>query len=138
MENEKIQSFLKTIDESLERLTAKQHISLQEYQKSWELQSAVEREFQKAIQSAMDITLRIITIKNFRHPDEYLTGFDILAENNVIPEEFTEKMKNLVRFRNILVHEYFKINPEKVWQHLQTSLDTLRQFAKYIVTFLEK
>jgi uncharacterized protein YutE (UPF0331/DUF86 family) len=72
----------------------------------------------------------------FRHSDDYPGIFDVLAENQVIPHDFSEKMKEPVRFRNILVHEYFRLDILKVYEHLQNDPDILEQFAKYLIKFL--
>ena len=42
----------------------------------------------------------------------------------------------MVGLRNILVHEYIKIDPKQIYQHLQ-NLDDFRTFQKHIVKLLE-
>lgn len=66
---------------------------------------------------------------------------------NVIKERLLEIDENLkilfairilpmAGLRNILIHEYFKIDLERIYQHLQ-NLEDFRTFQKHIIKFLK-
>ena len=55
----------------------------------------------------------------------------------IIPRSFADKLANLAGFRNILVHDYTKVKPAKVYANLER-LDDFHDFARYITTYLEK
>ena len=137
LQNEKLQSFLNTIKEKIGKLEGRRGITLEEYRGNYDLQKIVERELQEAIQAVIDSSIRIIALNNFRHSDDYVGVFDSLLENKVIPSDFVPKIKDLVRFRNILIHQYFRVDPEKVYTHLQNDPEILDRFLRYIVSFLE-
>jgi len=45
-------------------------------------------------------------------------------------------MKGIVRFRNILVHNYLEIDPEIVYKNFKNNLDDFRNFSKEIAKFV--
>ena len=113
-------------------------LGFKEYLEDWEFQHIVERAFQQAIQSCIDIGARLIAQNNFSKADDFHGVFDVLSQEKVISGELAEKMKEMVGFRNALVHEYRQIKHEKVYRHLQESLGVFQKFAESIIKFLEK
>lgn len=138
VKNNIIADLLKIVDESIKHLRTKQNISGKQYEKNWESQSIVEHEFQRAVQSCIDIGARLIAQRNFSKADDFHSIFAVLSQEKVIPEKLTKKMKEMVGFRNALVHEYRWIKHEEVYRHLQESLGVFQKFANQIINFLEK
>jgi len=85
----------------------------------------------------MDITNYIIARKNLHVPNEEENIFQVLAQNGIIEDSLAERMKGMVNFRNILVHEYMEIDNEIVHQHLNENLKDFDSFARSIVDYLE-
>ncbi|KUO51410.1 MAG: hypothetical protein APF76_13645 [Desulfitibacter sp. BRH_c19] len=50
----------------------------------------------------------------FGIPQSTRDAFDFLSENKVIDELLAERLKGMVGFRNIAIHDYRKINLEIV------------------------
>lgn len=131
--NEIINSLKQIVQTELNLLKSKQNISKEEYVQNIELQHIVERAFHQAIHACIDIGARIISLKNLSPPKSYHEIFDILSGENIIPKEIGIRMRKLVSFQNILVHEYHKIKyDEEVHSHLQESLDIIREFIEFI------
>lgn len=61
----------------------------------------------------------------------------VLAELEVIPKEFSKKLSNMVGFRNILVHDYTKIEAEIIVKILKNDLIDFVLFISYINTWME-
>lgn len=136
MENEKIAEFLKVIREALDMLREFQSVRLEGYRKDRKVQDIVEREFERAILACIDIGARIISIRGFSPASSYVEVFDVLHRNGVLPEDLAEEMQDLARFRNVLAHEYFRINPDIVHQNLQNSLERFVTFSRCVVGYL--
>jgi uncharacterized protein YutE (UPF0331/DUF86 family) len=49
-----------------------------------------------------------------------------------------EALESIAGFRNILVHDYLRLDRELVHQFLRTRLDALRRFAADIADFLSR
>lgn len=61
-----------------------------------------------------------------------------LGEAKVLPEKFAKENEGMARFRNLLIHDYIKVDLKQVYQNLQKAPDIFRKFAKYYLKFLEK
>ncbi len=111
-------------------------LDLKEYLSNEDLQAAVERRLQLAAQICIDITNYLLARLRLELPEEEENIFLSLAKGKVISRESAEKMKGLVRFRNILVHEYLMVDPELVYKNLQENLDDFRRFIAEITRYI--
>jgi uncharacterized protein with HEPN domain len=78
-----------------------------------------------------------ITFEEFEANHQILTAslynFIIIGEAvKNLPETLRQKYvqvewKGVVAFRDILAHQYFRINPEIIWDTIQNKLPTLKQ-----------
>ena len=89
-----------------------------------------------SIQSCIDIANRLIAQKDLRRPTTYKEAFEILIDASVIPRELGEELADLAGFRNVLVHIYWRLDLQRVYEILQHGLAPLRQFRDIIRQFL--
>ena len=61
-----------------------------------------------------------------------LKGFAILGEAGILPQDLSQNLQQMARFRNMLVHVYWKVDYDRVYQILQRHLDDLRAFVRVI------
>lgn len=59
-----------------------------------------------------------------------------MGEIGVIPPEFARQIAPIAGFRNILVHEYLRLDWGLVYQNLQR-LDDLHNFREHVVGWLQ-
>ncbi len=132
-----IQARLKKLDECYKSLERFRLLPLEDYLKSEDTQAIVERKLQIAIQTCMDIANYLIAHRNLKIPDDEGNIFAALAEAGIISKELAHRMRGMVNFRNILVHEYLEIDHEIVHRTLTQRLDDCDDFAQAIVSFLK-
>lgn len=82
-------------------------------------------------QVCMDIAGYLIAQLGLRSPAEPEIVFAVL-EQSILPRELAKRMAGMVRFRNILVHDYLEIDSYIVHTSLAGELDDFAQFAKII------
>lgn len=92
-----------------------------------DLIAGVERYFQTAIQSLVDIANHLIALKHWRKPESAADSFLVLAEGGWLSHEMAREMEGWVKFRNIIVHEYAEIDLEEEYERLTKGLDRLRK-----------
>lgn len=107
-----------------------------ELENNYQLRSAVERNFQLSIESAIDIGEIIISREGFERPEMYRSVFLILGKNGIIPTNFAEEFAQAAGFRNILVHMYENIDIDILHMFLSEKLDDFDEFARYIAEYL--
>ncbi|WP_094227150.1 type VII toxin-antitoxin system HepT family RNase toxin [Methanolobus psychrotolerans] len=120
-------SYLKSVDASSAGL-----------EDNYELRSAVERNFQLAIESAIDIGEIIISREGLERPEVYRSVFLILGKNGIIPANFAEDFAQAAGFRNVLVHMYEGIDVDILHMFLTERLEDFDEFARYIVEYLSR
>jgi len=112
-------------------------ITIDQYKKDWKIQRIVERTLQIMIEICIDISNHIISDNKYRIPQNNAESFEILFENNIINKKLKDTMKKMVGFRNIIVHEYFEIDPEIVVNILKSKLNDFKKFEKAVIKFLK-
>jgi len=126
------------LDKALQILQQSSEISYEELISNAVLLSAVERNFQVSIECILDIGNHVIAEKGFESPDESADIIRIMGEENLVPSEYSVRIKGMTGFRNILIHEYTEIDYHLLYDYLTNHLDDFREFARYISVFLEK
>jgi uncharacterized protein YutE (UPF0331/DUF86 family) len=59
-----------------------------------------------------------------------------LAEEGLISFELSQNLQKMARFRNLLIHVYWAVDYETVYEILHTGLDDLRLFMKAVTESL--
>jgi len=102
------------------------------------LRKAVERALQVAIEACLDIAHHIISEEGFRYPESSADAFKVLGEEGIIPSELLPKLVNMAKFRNVLVHEYVRLDNSVIYGVLKKHLGDFEEFARAILSYLER
>lgn len=94
--------------------------------------------FQVSIETCINIGTHIISSYRLGLPKEYAEVFRILKNNNILSEDLENKLILMVRFRNRLVHLYWDIDDEMIFEYLQEHLNDFQLFRKEVTSFLSK
>lgn len=138
MDTDPILARLQKLDDYLTKLRARADLSEVEYLVDSDQQDIVERNLQLAIQICIDVAGYIIAYKGLRSPDKLENVFEVLGEAGIISPSLASRMVGMVRFRNILVHNYLDIDSTIVYEHLTHQLDDFEAFARAILEFVEE
>jgi len=90
---------------------------------------------QRAIQSSIDLAAHIVADEGWGVPAELRENFDLLSENRVISDDLTLRLRKMVGFRNIAVHEYQAINVEILKSILQHNLRDIEDFYVAVIYY---
>ncbi len=89
-----------------------------------------------ATEAAIDVCNHIVARQGGRAPDEYAECFVILADLKVVEPRLAQRLKNMARFRNLLVHVYWKVDNQRVYQIIQNDLGDLDSFRQQVSAWL--
>jgi len=128
---------LREIDKNLTLLEELKATSLDKFCADPKTIKCVERCLQISIQCILDICHHIIVGNGWTRPKDNKEAILVVSQNGIIPSDFANRILPMAGLRNLLVHEYIKIDPKQIYQHLQ-NLDDFRTFQKHIVKFLKK
>ena len=109
----------------------------EDYRNNTRLKKAVERSLQVAIEICFDIGQRIISVEGLRLANSYRETFLILQEAGILAPGQGERLANMASFRNLLVHDYVRIDDERVYAILKRRLGDFESFAAAIAAYLK-
>ena len=128
---------LSALDEYLKQISEYANITLEAYAVDWKIQRIVERTLQMMIETCLDISGHIISDEKFRMPETYADMFRILVEKSILSESRVDAFEKMARFRNIVVHNYERIDPEIVIGILRNNLGDFEDFKTSIIKYLK-
>ena len=85
-----------------------------------------------AIEAALALCYHVSAKRLHRVPEEYAQCFANLRDAGIIPADLTERLQQMARCRNLLVHMYWRIDYGQVYDILHGNLQDLRTFAAAI------
>jgi uncharacterized protein YutE (UPF0331/DUF86 family) len=89
-----------------------------------------------AIECCIDVANHIIASENYRFPKDNADSFMVLIEEAILPKEMANAYRAMAQFRNRLVHLYWDVDNELVYEYLANSLTDLQTFASRIADFV--
>jgi uncharacterized protein YutE (UPF0331/DUF86 family) len=99
---------------------------------------AVERGLQVAAEAVFDIGNHVLAGGFSSRAPDYASVPGLLARHGVLSEDLEARLKGLAGFRNILVHDYVRVDPARVRQLLATRLGDFEAFAGAIEAWLDR
>ena len=90
-----------------------------------------------AVEAAVSICTHVASRLAARTPDSYADCFEVLGGAGIVSTDLAERLGRMARFRNRLVHLYWKIDNERVWEILRESLGDLEAYLGAIGALIE-
>jgi len=123
------------VKKNLDRLKEKQAIGQKEFLADRDIQDIVLLNLQAAIQGCVDIASHIISDNGWGVPGSLAGLFDILNDKKVITDEIKNIMRQMVGFRNLIVHEYAELDMERVYSVFSGRLGDFTNFLKEVILY---
>jgi uncharacterized protein YutE (UPF0331/DUF86 family) len=77
--------------------------------------------------------MHIVSEKHLGLPQTSRDAFDMLKSNSFIDEDVAKRLKAMVGFRNIAVHDYQTINLDILKQIIEKNLNDIKTYTKQIL-----
>lgn len=127
-----IEQHIQNMEEALAQLGKYRNISFNEFQKDLSLVWIVEKGLEILIQNLLDIGAHLLASEIKNDWEDYGEVILKLGKHGVIPQEFVDQIKGMAGLRNILIHEYLRIDLNKLFDYLKYRLVDFVQFIRYI------
>jgi len=111
----RISDKISEIEKFLEELESSLPTNFEEYKRDYKIRAISERYFEKIIEAIIDLSFMIVKEKNLKQPEHEKQVFDILKNEGIISEILATRLKDSKGMRNIIAHEYGKIDDELVF-----------------------
>lgn len=134
-----IETHLQKLDELTQELQAyRLSTTFEAFQRNKTLQYAILHLLHLAAEAMMTIGEMLISDESLSKPTRPRELFAILGRAGVIDAAFGEKLGDVVNFRNVLVHDYLKVDLTKAYAVLEHDLDDLDQFRTAIARYIQE
>jgi len=123
---------LEQMNASLNKIKRYKDISLDEFLSDDIIQDVVEYNLFIAINMMADIATHIVIDEQLGSVNSMGEAFEILCQKGYISKEDMSLYKNMIGFRNILSHEYVKINKELVYSIAKNNIKDFQKFILFV------
>jgi uncharacterized protein YutE (UPF0331/DUF86 family) len=96
-------------------------------------QDSVTLNIQRACEAVIDLGMHVIAERGLGIPQTSRDTFDILQNNKIIGHEMSERLKAMIGFRNIAIHNYQKLNLKIIQAIIEKDLKDLLYFTDVIL-----
>jgi len=105
-------------------------VGFETFRDDWVQQRMTERALQVMVEIVIDTAERIIAVQNAGPAASATEAIEKLVELDVLKS--AKPYINMVRFRNLIVHQYEEIDPEILYNLARNQLEDFRQFRNEI------
>ena len=120
----------------LEKLTTLSALAEEAFLRDFTNVESTKHLLQVSIECCLDIAHHIVADEGYRTPTDYYDTFTVLHENGILPESFMPTLRQMVSFRNRVVHLYWDVDDEMVHRILQENLGDFETYIGYILDFV--
>ncbi|PKN12209.1 MAG: transcriptional regulator [Deltaproteobacteria bacterium HGW-Deltaproteobacteria-4] len=104
-----------TIEQSLQRVVERRGSNCAVFSADRDLQDSVILHLMQAVQGCIDLAAHVVSDEGLGVASSTRDFFYILSDKKLIEAELSEKMVKAVGFRNLLAHEYAKLDLAQVY-----------------------
>ena len=138
MDRDLIQRRLAELQRNLRTLQQWKSVPYEIWVASTEKIWAVEHGLQTSIQIVLDIGNHLLAELGENNVEDYASVIVGLGTTGILPVDFSERIKPMAGFRNLLVHEYAEVDLKEVHRILRDHLSDFEAFGQYVETYLSK
>lgn len=138
VDREMVEGRFDTIDRNLRFLGEYKSVSSTLFSESYKDSQAAKYSLLEIVEASIDIANHIIAVKAYRRAEKYSDMFRILREEGVLEEVLAQRLEDMARFRNMLVHRYGEVDDERVLEFIQHSLGDVVEYMRQIQRFVNE
>ena len=118
------------IEEAAQRLDTLRSMSREAFLTDPDAQDIAVRRLLMAVEAALNLCYHVSARQLRRVPDDFAGCFAGLGEAGLIAPALAMRLQAMARFRNLLVHMYWKVDYGRVFDLLEEGLEDLRAFGR--------
>lgn len=122
-----------TVEKCLNKVKDKRSASLALFKADEDSQDIVLFNLMQAIQGCVDLAAHIVSDEGYGMAGSMNEFFYLLCGRGIIPVDMQEKLISAVGFRNLVVHEYAKLDLNQVYEIATHGIKDLEEFVGVIV-----
>lgn len=132
-----VDSILSNLQGSLDRLAILATLPEDEFLQDFTKVESAKHLLQVSVECCLDMAHHIVADEGYRRPANYYDSFVVLNENGILPDALMPTLRQMVSFRNRVVHLYWDVDDAMVYGILQEDLDDFDTYLEHILRFAE-
>lgn len=104
-----------------------------DFETNYTRQDSIILNLQRACEASIDAAMHLVRIHKLGVPQESRDAFDMLGEAGMVKPDLRDRLKAMVGFRNIAVHDYRKLNLDIVRAVIEKRLGDFREFIEVLM-----
>lgn len=134
---EVIENRIKKLQDYLEKLLKLKSISKNEFISDFRNSDSAKYLLQVSMECCLDIANHIIASEKYRSPEDYSDSFRVLNEREIVPNSLISRLIEMAKFRNRIVHVYWEVDEDLVYDIIQNYLSDFELFIQSILKVLK-
>lgn len=134
----KIIAKMQALDEYQGYLVELQKIEKRTFLRDFHIFGLVEHYLHLSIEAVLDVAKLIIIAYRFPRPEEPQDALRILHDQKILSEKLYNELAGVAGFRNVLIHEYEKVNRNIVFSYFHDNLGQFKDFKRQVLRFLAR
>lgn len=122
-----------SIERCLHRVLEEYRGHEHELESNFTRQDALVLNLLRACETSIDLAMHVVRTERLGIPQSSRHAFELLQEAAILSADAAERMKRMVGFRNIVVHEYRDMDLEILRHIVEDRLDDFRDFTATLV-----
>ena len=128
---------MKLLNEYTNDLEELQTVDFTTYVENKLIHRTVEQALHLAVEACLDTGQQIIAQEGFRIPEDNKDVFIVLSEEDAVPNSLFPNLIAMAKFRNLIVHDYARIDNQVIFGVLKEQLGDLNTFAQATISYLK-
>ena len=96
-------------------------------------QDAIVLNLQRACERSIDAAMHLVRVRRLGVPQETREAFVLLEQAHVLDAHLANRLKKMVGFRNVAIHDYQKLNLDIVRSIVVNRLDDFLAFTELLL-----
>lgn len=134
----KVLSMLNNLRDSRNKLERLAEFSETDFLADFTRVESAKHLLQVSVEACLDIAHHIVADEGFRTPQDSYDTFVVLNEEKILPDDFLPVLRQMTSFRNRVVHLYWEVDDQVVFQTVQQNLGDMDRFAQLISDYLAR
>lgn len=97
-------------------------------------QDAIILNLQRACESSIDAAMHLVRVHRLGVPQETREAFDLLERAGRLDPSLAARLRRMVGFRNVAIHDYQKLSLDVVRSIIHERLDDFLEFTRLLLT----
>ena len=133
---DKMATLVSQLRKSLNRLIILAKMPINDFLSDPDKIGSAKYHFIVAIESCIDMGNHIISRNAYRVPEDYGDTFTVLGEVGALAPDFSEELRSMARFRNRIVHLYWEVDDQQIYEIMNRRLGDFKRYIDSISAFL--